>query len=499
MIAAMIRKAATALILLALAGSPAAAQEVTAVLDRDIRLFVFSAALNVAGFDAELGPAYHPVRQLVRERLGGLDPDLVGRLRAFYQEHRGVGPEVDHLAPYISLALSVGAPPAMTPLYSEELMPPDAREVAGFLPLVREFYLEANLTGLWRSVAPGYEAGLDRLAAPVRDLLLGSEAYLRVPSGTGGQRQAVILLELTSPINSVNIRNYPDNLYIVLGDAGSVPLDVIRHGYLHLMLDPLLAAYRDDLAPTSDLLTLIEGVEGIRDAYTADYETMAVESLIRAIELGMDRAGTDDTGEVDRAYRAGLLLTPFFYGWLDEFEAGDAGMRQYFGDMVEALDPDAERERFEARFFSIAAGEAAPARAESSGAVRTDPVREALVAAQAAFNSGDTETARVHFLRVLEEIDPGNGAALYGMALIASRDQDSELARHYFSETISSDTADSAMVVWSHIYLGRIEDLRCGRDAALGHYRRALESGDDSGGARDAAREGIETPFGGNC
>lgn len=502
MILTMLRKAASVWFLAVVAGSGTLrGQDVTAFVDRDIRLFAVSAAMNVAGFDVELAPRYHPVRQLLRESLLDVDEDLVRRLRTFYDEHRGDAPHEDQLASYVSLALNVSAPPAMAPLFDENLIPLDARDVGGFIPLVRELYSEANLTRLWTAVAPGYDVALDRLATPIRDALVQTEAYLRVPSGTVTGRRAIILVELSLPINSVNVRNYPDNLYIVLGDSAAAPIDVIRHGYLHVLLDPMLAVYReDDLARASELLDLLEGVEGVRAEYSGDFETMAGESLIRAVELRMDMSGTGDpTPDVDAAYREGLLLAPYFHEQLVLFEAGPSGLRQYLPEMIQGLDLAAEQERFGTRFSSIPVPGTGRVRADVPAAPPADPGREILREAQAAFNSGDDETARQLFSRVLEAIDPGNGAALYGMALIASRAQDRGLASEYFSRTIESGTAETSMVVWSHVYLGRIEDIACNREAALDHYRRALETGDDTGGAQDAARQAIGTPYGGNC
>ena len=111
-----------------------------------------------------------------------------------------------------------------------------------------------------------------------------------------------------------------------------------------------------------------------------------------------------------------------------------------------------------------------------------DPIPVILREAQQAFNAGEDDTARSAFERVLAENDPSNGPALYGLALIASREGDPLLASEYFSRTLDSQSAEPSMRVWSHIYLGRIYDLQCEREAAVGQYRSALEVGDDTQG-----------------
>jgi len=53
------------------------------------------------------------------------------------------------------------------------------------------------------------------------------------------------------------------------------------------------------------------------------------------------------------------------------------------------------------------------------------------------------------------------------------------------------------VIAWSHIYLGRIFDLKEERDVAVDHYRAALNAAD--GGAlpeaKTAAQRGIEQPY----
>lgn len=498
----MRRKVVAVSCFLVLARAVAApAQDSTAVIDRDARLFVMSAALNVAGFDVELASSYHPVRQAMREALADVDPDLAARLRAVYERHRSGAPHEEQLAPYISLALSVGPPPALRP--SEDVpMPLDAREVADVLPLVRELYQVAGLSRLWGLLGPSYDSYLDQLAPSIRSTIVGTEAYLRLPTGGPPDRRAVVLVELSLPVNSVNVRNYPSDLYIVLGDTATPPLDVIRHGYLHVLLDSRIAAFRDtDLSRTASLAGLLDGVEGVRPEYAADFETMVTESLIRAIETHLDQSDPDlRSGMIDTAYRQGLLLAPFFDEQLVVFETEGRGMREFLPQMLEQLDPEVEVARFSDRFYSIEVPESAPVRGEVPAPVPPpNPALALLEEAQVAFNQGDDATARSLFNRVLGDIDPENGSALYGMALLASRAQDAVQARDYFTRTLASPTAGDPIKVWSHIYLGHIDDLLCQRASAIRHYESALEIGDDTQGAQAAARAGLALPFGNGC
>lgn len=51
------------------------------------------------------------------------------------------------------------------------------------------------------------------------------------------------------------------------------------------------------------------------------------------------------------------------------------------------------------------------------------------------------------------------------------------------------------VVVWSHIYLGKIFDLTGQRERAINEYTKAIETNDDTGGAQAQAQKLINTPF----
>ena len=474
------------------------AQNLTATVDRDLRLFTVLAALNSAGFDVELGPQYHPVREAVRERLRGIDPDLAGRLRDFYEGERGEAADEDQLSQYISLALSLTAPPAMQFTDREELRPADAREIAAFVPLLEEFYQEAGISSLWSSLATEYDEVFATIVPVLRDSIVQSDAFLRLPLGDLAFRRLQILVELTAPVGSVNIRNYGDGLFVILGFPATPPVDIVRSAYLHLKLGPIIATQRPEFRRWSELLDWLRDVDGVVPEYASDFEILLTESLIRAVELRLG-TGSDRTQAelIDEAYRQGLLLTPFFAEKLDDFLGSGLGIRAYFPELLASVDIGRERARFDERFHEIVLGE----RVASIVQVPPppDPVRGMLIEAQAALNGDDDETARSVFESVIDNFDPANGPALYGLALLASREGDAEQAMDYIQRAVESSFLEPSMRVWAHVYLGRIYDIQCDRETALTEYRLALESGDDTAAALAAAQAGLEGPFGGGC
>jgi tetratricopeptide (TPR) repeat protein len=88
------------------------------------------------------------------------------------------------------------------------------------------------------------------------------------------------------------------------------------------------------------------------------------------------------------------------------------------------------------------------------------------------FFRGQYGEAKLAYQEVLEKVDPRSERALFGLAVVASNMRKPDLAEEYFHKTL--DTArDLRLVTWSHIYLGRLYDLRGKRDDALLQYRAA--------------------------
>jgi tetratricopeptide (TPR) repeat protein len=474
------------------------------VVDSDVRLFTVMAALNAAGFDIEIASQYHPVRAEVRKFAEGVDPGLLQRLRAFYLSRKGNESDEAQFAKYVSLAVVLTSPPDLRLAFREELLPPDARNVAGFAELAREFYQQARISQRWAELQPQYDAAIDQLGPRIRDTILRTDAYLRIPFGVAAVRTLAIYVELAAPVNSVNVRNYQDDYFVVLGPSNSPQTEDVRHTYLHFQLDSLVARDVTKFKDGPSLLTLIKGVAGVDSRYSGDFRVMATESLIRAIEARIDGVAQDGVRQVlDNHYRSGLLLVPYLYDELMRSEEREDGIREYFGEIASALDVKDEQQRFQQTFHQIRIPEQTPVfRTEAPKAPEpppADPVRELLKQAEAAFNGGDTETARRAFEKVLADYSRDNGSAFYGLGLIASRDGDSEEAQEYFERTVQSDTAEPSMKVWSYIFLGRIQDLDCNRDRAVEYYRQAIQTGDNTRNAQAAARAGAERPFGDGC
>jgi len=490
-------------LLFLLLAAPVPLQTTNVTVQPDMRLFTTMAALNAAGFDVEFGSEYHPVREAVRKYAKEVDPDLLARLKAFYNSHKGGEGDDAQLAKYISLAVSISDPPAFKPVTREEILPPDVRSVLGFADLLREFYEKAHISQHWVEVRGEYERAMARIAPPLRQAIVRTDAYMHVPLGAFLSRAMVIYLELAAPINTVNVRSNQDNYYVIIGDSSNPRVDDIRHAYLHFQLDALVATNLTKIQNSGQLLSLVKKADGVDPAYTSEVHIMTTESLIRALELRMDRTPATRAKEsVDMYYRQGLLLTPYFYDALESFEKEDQSIRESFVNMARKIQFKTEQQRFQETFYKIPVPQKTAARPEVPQAPPEpppNPTRDLLKEAEAAFNAGENDKAQAAFEKVLSDFDRENGSAMYGLALIASKKGDRDQAQQYFERTIRSASAEPSMKVWSYIYLARIFDLGCARDRAVEYYQQATKVGDNTRNAQAAAREGMAKPYGDAC
>jgi len=459
-----------------------------AALDTDIRVFCVAAALNVA--TSQDGGKFGT----------NLDPDLVRRLKQFYTNHKGNRPDESQLAQYVGLALNLTDPPEFKPRFREEQLPDDVRALLTFPDLLREFYLTAHLTEQWQAIQPQYETEMGKLQPKVGQTFLQVDAYLRSTLDAGSSGVLRIIPEVLAYPNTTSMRVLDSDYYVIVG-PNTGKMDDIRHAYLHFRLDAVVNRGMSKVDYKERYLSLLNGEQGVNPAYTRDFGFMADESLIRAMELRIDRSTIARAQDVlNSAYRSGLLFAPFFYENLAGFQTGTLSFPDYFTRMAQSLDLKTETARFQATFRNIAVSDKEAAGPDAPGTTTTplDPVRQQLIEAQTAFNSNDNEGARALFEKVLQK-EANNGAALYGLALIASRANDVEQSQIFFERTVKSSSAEPSMKVWSYIYLGHIADLQCKRDKALEYYRQAVQIGDNTRDAQASATSGLNKAFGDQC
>jgi tetratricopeptide (TPR) repeat protein len=303
---------------------------------------------------------------------------------------------------------------------------------------------------------------------------------------------------------------------------GKIPMEDVRHTYLHYVIDPLLYVQSNAIDREQPIL------KAIRDAplefrVRSDAEALTVACLIKAIE-----ARTMDTGipeyripagvdrsqlpryeherqlyqeKVDAAKWAavehdmaqGYVLTQYFYEQMIQFEKDPASLRDTIGEMVYSMDVDQQVHRARQIVFDTVADEdvlqrsqprkltgldLAEAKLAAGDVAAAGTMAQKVLAEQTDSVASTADAARAHF--ILARVDLMTGHP--------------EQAVDDFQKTLAT-AKELRLLAWSHIYLGRLLDLECKRDEALAEYKEALAVRDGQLDTRLAAERGVKTAY----
>jgi hypothetical protein len=490
-----LRTAACAATLALLVPSSALADSSKITLDTSETLFTILTAINACGYDQELGVS-NPLRSQVRADVAKVIASsqevtsLTSEMCHFYQEHQQQDASRE-LSQYVSLALYLNGPPDFEPKAKEAEMPPDAVRVLGFVPIVKAFYQKAGLHAIWNRYRPAYDALIERYHEPLTKMMFNTDIYLKLPTAGYLGRQFMVYLEPMGAPGQTNARVYGTDYFVVISPAGaSLKIEDIRHTYLHYLLDPMALKRPAAMKRLAPLLDSVRTAP-IADSFKNDIALLVTECTIRAIEarnLGSGKAAEARQQKmVDDSMTQGFILTRYFYDALAKFEKDPVGFRDAYSDILGGIDVRAEAKRAANIEF---AGNSSP----DVLYIPSSSPAQLLVSAENRLSAGDTAGAQKLAQQALDEQREDPGRALFILAQVATMNRDMQGAQVYFQRALG--VAKEPMVVaWSHIYLGRISDLKEDRQAAVAHYQAALQAGSALPAAKAAAERGLQQPY----
>jgi len=467
-------------------------------LDSNEALFTVLTAINACGYDLELD-ASDPLRTQIRAEVAKTinasaeAKESTQTMCQFYTEHQQPD-QARTLAQYVSLALSLNAPPELTLKVKEADLPPDASNVSGFVPLIQKYYSAAGLRAVWARHQAAYTALTERYHEPLSKALFDTEVYLKLPSAGYLGRTFTVFLEPMGAPGQANARNYGSDYYVVIspgtGPESGLKMEQIRHTYLHYLLDPMTLKYPLAMQRLKPLLENVKGAP-MDESFRTDVSLLTTECLIRAIEART--TWTSKTPEVQkqqlvqRSVEQGFILTPYFYDALAQFEKSPIGLKNAYPDLINNINVGKEQKTAaQVKFASTADQELLHLSRHTQSKL--------LLTAQQRLASGDVEGAKKLAQQALDEKNEDPGRALFILAQVAASNRDMQGARSYFEQALVV-AKEPSVVAWSHIYLGRICDLQEDREAALVQYRAALSAGESLPEAKAAAEHGIAQPY----
>jgi len=467
-------------------------------------MFTTMCVLLASGFESNVSADnWTAFRAQMRERLRQQQGPAVDAAREFYRQHELRDPGAT-LSRYLWFGLVSGPAPAFQPLLRRDELPPEVIALEGFSEILSNYYQEQKIGRLWRQVQPIYNREIERLHDPVSQVVFVSSAYLREILDPSGPRTFSIVVEpLVGRIT--NVRNFGDHYSLVLSGGEEIPTDILRHAFLHFLLDPLPLMYAHATAVKRPLFEKAASAPRLTPDSKDDYSSYFAECTVRAVELKLKRLSPGEReAAISRDDEDGyVLVRPLFVG-LSKFENSEPSMKLFFPDLVRSIDVGAEAKRLESVKFAAAetaklqddaANEAVarPKKLAPTTVPNDADVIAALTEGERQIAAKNARAAEASFQKVLARY-PDQARAWFGMGVVASLDQDAARAKQVFGRLTNGEhaaTQDPMVLAWSHVYLARIYDAEGNPAVAKTEYESALAVDGAPDRAKQAAQSGL--------
>ena len=476
----------------------------TVSVDGSEAMFTTMCALVAAGFESNVSSDnWTAFRAQMRERLRQQQGPAVEGVREFYHHHELRDPGAT-LSRYLWFGLVSGPAPAFQAVLRRDELPPEVIALEGFSEILSSYYQEQKIGQLWRQVQPVYNREVERLHDPLSQIVFVASAYLREILDPSGPRTFAVVVEpLVGRIT--NVRNFGDHYALVLSGGEEIPADVIRHAFLHFMLDPLPLMYPHVTAVKRSLFEKAATAPRLAPELKDDYASYFAECTVRAVELKLKRISPGEReAAMNRDDEDGYVLVKPLFAALPKFENSEPSMKLFFQDLVRAIDTGAEARRLATVKFApaeTAKAEDEAAREElarrRSAAPTTVPndaeVVTALTEGERRIAEKNPRAAEASFQKVLTRY-PDQARAWYGIGLVALLDHDAARAKQVFGRLTTGEhaaTQDPMVLAWSHVYLARIYDDEGNPEVAKMEYQSVLNVEGGPEQAKQAAQKGL--------
>ena len=474
-------------------------------IDSSEAMFTTMCALYAAGFEGDFNTDnWSAYRSQMQGQLRAQKGPAVDALKEFYRAHQLRDPAA-MLSRFVWFGLVSGPAPKFTPLLRRDQLPPDVVDLEGFSDILANYYSEQNIGRLFRQVQPLYDREIERLHDPISDIVFQASTYLRAVVDPAKPKTFTVIVEpLVGRIT--NVRNFVDHYAIILSGTDEIPTDVVRHAYLHFLLDDLPLAYPHVIAVKRPIYETAAKAPRLESDLKDDYPSWFGECTVRAAEVKLKKMSPDEreaalqTNDTD-GY---VMVRPLFQG-LPGYEKAEFSFHDYFPDLVRGIDAKVEQTRVAAIHFAPAqdTGESRQLSAEkvarnqaraSLSTLPSDPQAIAdLTDGEKQLAAKNPRGAEASFKSVLAKY-PNQPRAWYGLGMVAVLDHDAERAKEVFGRLTTGENAasqDPLVMAWSHIYLARIFEDEGQVDRAKSEYQAVLALQGAPAQAQQAAQRGL--------
>ncbi len=459
-------------------------------------------ALYASGYEGDVSADnWGAYRSQMRERLRAQQGPAVDALKEFYRGHQFRDPAA-MLSRFVWFGLVAGPAPKFRPVLRRDELPPDVLDLEGFSEILSNYYTEQNIGRMFREVQPLYDREIERLHDPVSQILFQATTYLRaVVDPSKPQTFTIVVEPLVGRIT--NVRNFMDHYAIVLSGSEDIPSDVVRHAYLHFLLDGLPLQYPHVIAVKRPLYETAAKAPRLEPDLKDDFPSWFGECTVRAVEVKLKKMSPSEREAVLQSNDSEgyVMVRPIFMG-LTEYEKSEPSFRDYFPDLVRTIDMKTEQPRVAAIQFAPAQDASQKKELEKEAVARRVRVTTlpndaqaiaALTDGEKALAEKNARAAEVSFKSVLAKY-PNQPRAWYGLGMVAVLDHDADRAKEVFGRLTTGEYAasqDPLVMAWSHVYLARIFEDEGQLERAKSEYQAVLTVQGAPAQAQQAAQKGL--------
>jgi tetratricopeptide (TPR) repeat protein len=296
-----------------------------------------------------------------------------------------------------------------------------------------------------------------------------------------------------------------DHYAIILSGEDEVPVDVVRHAYLHFLLDQLPLKYSHVVIVKIPLFEVAAKAPRLAEDLKDDYFAWFSECTVRAVEMKLKKLSPGERDEtLDRNDADGYVAVRPIFRELTNYEHAEPSMKLYFPDLVRAIDLKVEQPRVASIKFAEAPDEAQASKLSNEEITRRKKLAPTTVPndqdAIAALTEGERRlaeknprAAEISFKHVLEKY-PDQTRAWYGLGMVAVLDHDAVRAKEVFGRLTVGEhaaLADPMVMAWSHVYLARILEDEGQLDRAKAEYQAVMTLQGAPSQAQQAAQKGL--------
>jgi len=481
--------------------NPRLAPKTAATIDTSEAMFTTMCALYAAGYESDVSADnWGAYRSQMRERLRAQQGPAVDALKEFYRAHQFRDPAA-MLSRFVWFGLVSGPAPKFRPTLRRDELPPEVLDLEGFSEILSNYYTEQKIGRMFQEVQPLYDGEIERLHDPVSQILFQATTYLRAVVDPAKPQTFTIIVEpLVGRIT--NVRNFVDHYAVVLSGSEDVPSDVVRHAYLHFLLDGLPLRFPHVITVKRPLYEIAAKAPRLEPDLKDDFPSWFGECTVRAVEVKLKKMSPSEREAALQSNDADgyVLVRPIFAG-LAEYEKSEPAFRDYFPDLIRAIDMKTEQPRVAAIQFAPAEdaqkkeleAEAVARRVRVTTVPNDAEAIAALTEGEKALSEKNARAAEVSFKSVLAKY-PNQPRAWYGLGMVAVLDHDAERAKEVFGRLTTGPYAasqDPLVLAWSHIYLARIFEDEGQLERAKSEYQAVLAVQGAPARAQEDAQKGL--------